>query len=288
MLKWAIVLLTLFCTSIAYACDVQDDAGHRVHLTKPAKRIISLAPDMTELLFAAGAGDAVVGVMKGSDYPLAAKKLPIVANYNLLNIEAILGLHPDLIVAWSGGMSATQRQQIQSLGIPVFFSDQHAITDIPQTLKKLGCLAGTENIANHAAVNFSKEYEQLAQRYSQQSKLTVFYEMWHAPLMTAGPSSWIHQIITLCGGKNIFANAVGAAPQVNIEAVLAANPEGILGSASKVQWQLSWQQWPTLTAVKKQQIYTVPADWLERAGPRLILGAKAVCEDLSRARVGAS
>lgn len=276
-------ILLLFCgfvASTAYACDVVDDMGNHLHLSKPAKRIVSLAPDITELLFAAGAGQSIVGVMQGSDYPAAATKIPVVASYNRLNSEAVLVLQPDLLVAWAGGMPAAQRQELQRLHIPVFLSRQRELMDIPKTVRKLGCLAGTEKIADQAAAMFSERYAHLVQRYAQTKHRSVFYEMWPHPLMTVNHDSWISQIITLCGGKNIFADAIGVAPQVDIEAVLAANPDVIISTAPTKDWRKIWQDWPQLRAVKQQRIFAVPPDWLERAGPRLLDGAELVCRDL--------
>jgi iron complex transport system substrate-binding protein len=279
-----LLILSVFLISASYACDVIDDADTHLHFSQPAKRIISLAPDLTELLFAAGAGAAIVGVMQGSDYPVAAKKIPVVASYNKLNSEVILTLHPDLVVAWVGGSSAAQLQQLKALGIPVFLSHQHDLKDIPETLRKLGCLAGTAPIANQAAATFLQRYQSLQQRYSQKKIVSVFYEMWPHPLITVNKDSWINHIIVLCGGKNIFSDARGVAPQVNMEAVLALNPEVILSTATAADWKKIWQAWPQLSAVKKQFIYSIPPDWLERAGPRLLDGADAVCHDLDAVR----
>ena len=284
LVKIVIFCLCLFFIFPAFACEVIDDAGHVVHLNHPAKRIISLAPDLTELLFAAGAGPSIVGVMQGSDYPAAAKKIPLVASYNRLNSEAVLALHPDLVVAWAGGSSAAQLQQLKTMGIPVFLSHQHDLTDIPKTLQKLGCLAGTETTANRAAADFLQRYQDLQHRYSHLKTIAVFYEMWPHPLITVNKDSWINQIIVLCGGENIFASARGVAPQVSMEAVLATNPTVIISTATTADWEEIWQTWPQLSAVKNQFIYPIAPDWLERAGPRLLNGAAAVCADIDHAR----
>ncbi len=269
----------LLCCSITNACEVTDDAGQKIHLVHPAKRIISLAPDLTELLFAAGAGHQIVGVMQGSDYPDAAKKIPIVGNYLSLNAEAILSLKPDLIIAWEGGNSALQLQQLKHFPIPVFLSHQRDVTDIPKTLQKLGCLAGTERIANRAATEFLKHYQTLQKQYAHQKPVSVFYEVWPRPLTTINHESWINQIITLCGGKNIFANLKMIAPQVNEEAVIAANPEVIIGPDT-TDWQSTWKKWPQLTAVNQKHLYAIHPDWIERAGPRLINGAEEICRSV--------
>ena len=142
----------------AQACEVIDDTGRIVKLSQPAKRIISLAPDLTELLFAAGAGDRVIGVMRGSDYPLQVKKIPVVADFNHVDAEKILLLHPDLIVVWAEGSIPAQ---LKMLNIPVYLSRQKKLLDIPKTLQRFGCLAGTEKTANEVAEKFIRRYDAL-------------------------------------------------------------------------------------------------------------------------------
>lgn len=266
------------------ACEVIDDSNHKVQLAQPATRIISMAPDLTELLFAAGAGEKVVGVTRGTDYPAVAKKIPIIASYNSLNTEAVLALHPDLIIAWAGGNSAAQLQTLQHLGIPIFLSQQRDITDIPASLKKFGCLAGTEKTANQAAQNLSARIQVLKQHYAHQKIIPVFYTIGTHPLMTVNKDSWINQIISLCGGRNIFADAKGIAPQVSLEAVIAANPDVIITSETDKDWKKTWLAWPQLRAVQNHFLFAINPDWLEKAGPRLIDGAEDMCRDLQVVR----
>jgi len=259
---------------------VIDDLGNSVNLAHPAERIISLAPDLTELLFAAGAGDKIVGVVQGSDYPLAAKKIPIVASYNSLNAEAVLALHPDLVVAWKGN-SANQLEVLKHLGVAVFISNQRDLSDIPKTLRRLGCLSNNEKIAEKAAEDFASHVEQLEKKYSHQKPLSVFFELSSRPLMTINKESWINQMITICGGNNIFANLKTIAPIINIEAVLKENPEVIL-SSQRANWQKEWMVWGQMKAVQNKSLFTVNPDSVERAGPRLIAGLDAICKAINR------
>jgi len=283
-LRYFFLLCFLLYFPVIKAQTVTDDISHTVILSHPPKRIISLAPDLTELLFAAGAGQYIVGVMKGSDYPSAAKKIPVIANYNALNIEAILALHPDLIVAWKQNSYASQLRLLQRFNIPVYFSDQHDLSDIPNTLQRLGVLSGTEKIANHAAEKFHIRYVELQKKYAHHKPISVFYQLWSHPLMTVNKTSWINQIITLCGGKNIFADVKNPTPQINLEAVIVANPDIILSSDSSPGWKIRWQQWSQMTAVRQKHLFTVEPDLLERAGPRLLEGADRVCQFLQAAR----
>lgn len=276
-----IVFIILYYIS-AQACEVIDDTGQVVHLNHPAKRIISLAPDMTESLFAVGAFESIVGVVKGSDYPLQAKKRPVVADHHSVDMEAILLLHPDLIVAWADSRYA---MQLKKSGIPVYLSQQRTLTDIPRTLQKLGCLAGTEKMAKKAADDFSNRYLKLKNKYTNQPVVSVFYQAWPNPLMTISKQSWINEVILLCSGKNIFAELKGAAPEVNIEAVIYADPDVMIGTNSQVEWQKQWRSWNMLRSVKNHHLYTINPDLIERAGPRLLDGAELICLHINNARL---
>ncbi len=279
-------LLVLLPVS-APALEVTDDTGQRVHLDKPARRIISLAPHITELLFAAGAGDAVVGAVSYSDYPPEATRLANVGSYESLNLEAIVALQPDLVVAWKSGNSGLQIEQLSRLGLPVFYSEPRRLEDIASNLQRLGRLAASENHANVAAARFSIHYRQLEARYSRAMPVRVFYEIWHRPLITVSGKHLISQVIKLCGGRNIFAGLAALAPTVNPEAVLAANPEVIIASGMATQrpeWLDRWRNWPQIAAVKHRQLYFIPPDLLQRQTPRVLEGAERLCEQLEQAR----
>lgn len=274
--RFIIWLLCLIAPSV-FACSVTDDEGHLIQLKQPATRIISLAPDLTELLFTAGAGKKIVGVMRGSDYPPSAKNKMVVASYNQIDAEKIVSLHPDLIVMWGEGTLASE---VKKLKIPVYLSHQRKLTDIPTTLQRLGCLAGTEKAANAAAEKFLKRYATLKKKYARTKKIKIFYQIWSQPLITVNHTSWINDVMDLCGGQNIFANLTGAAPQVDIEAVIAANPDVIIASNTQKNWQQPWMKWPQITAVKNHQLFTVDADLLERGSTRILSGMEAVCLSL--------
>jgi iron complex transport system substrate-binding protein len=279
-MKLWFLALVLCCKSVG-ACEVVDDLGRVVKLQNPAKRIVSLAPDITENLFAVGAGDHIVGVMQGSDYPLAAKKIRVVAQYNAIDSETILRLKPDLIVAWTDGVSVSQWEK---WGIPVFFSRPKKLTDIPVTLKKLGCLVGNEKIANEAAKSYLERYSQLSKQYTQTMPVTVFYQIWSNPLMTVTKQSWIGEAITFCGGKNIFADLKGVSPEVSIESIVVANPDTIVSADKSEEWKKSWQPWNSLRAVKQHLLVSMDPDLIARASPRLLDGVSQLCRSIDDAR----
>lgn len=279
-MKWLICFFLLWVVPPSIACDVVDDAGHQLIFPHPAKRIISLAPDVTELLFAAGAGDRIVGVMRGSDYPPRAKSLPLVGSADHIDSEIVLQLQPDLIVTWS---ETTIPAALKNRGIPIYVNHPQKITDVPKTLRKLGCLASTESIANAAADDYLKRYHALQKHYGEAKPLTVFYQLWSTPLMTVSKKSWIDGAITLCGGNNIFAAFHHAAFPVDMEAVIHLNPDVIMSSDNSA-WKAKWQRFSMMNAVKFQQLYTIHPDLIERAGPRLIDGVELLCHELSQAR----
>lgn len=272
MVRQLVLLLLGLLFYQAHAYVVTDDAHELVILKTPAKRIISLAPDLTEILFAIGAAPQIIGVVQGSDYPDAAKKIPVVARFDSLDVESIVALHPDLIVAWAGGMSPAKIHQLKSLHVPIYLSAQHFLKDIPVTMQRLGDLTGHEKKAKAIAEAFTREYKNLQQTYSHRSPMTVFYELGNHPLMTVTKRSWINEAITVCGGKNIFADLPGVALAVDREAVMVANPEVIVGNVTKQEWK------------NKPNVFSIHPDWIERAGPRILLGVKEMCVCINQAR----
>jgi iron complex transport system substrate-binding protein len=266
---------------------VNDDAGRRVVLEKPAQRIISLAPHTTELLFAAGAGSRIVGVVSHSNYPPEAQQLPVVGSAGNLSPEAIVARQPDLVVAWKSGNVATQVEQLINLGIPVFYSEPRRLEDIATNLQRLGRLSGTSAVAEATAREFRADYRQLIHDYSGRAPVRTFYQIWDQPLITVNGAHLISQLITLCGGENIFAALDTLAPVVNREAVLAADPQIIIASGKareRPDWLERWQTWPQVSAVRNQQLYVIDPDLIQRQAPRILGGAKIMCRQIERAR----
>jgi len=265
---------------------VLDDVGAPVILDKPARRIISLAPHITELLFAAGAGDALVGVTEFSDYPEAALALPRVGGGGGLDLEAIVALQPDLVVAWHSGNPRGPVERLQSLGITVFFSEPRKLDDIPSTLLRLGRLAGTESVAAVEADSFIARSIALSDKYASRPKVSVFYQIWDQPLMTLNGEHLFSDVLHLCGGENIFGTLPVLAPQVDIEAVLQANPDVIVIATESNDSPLlgKWQRWPGMSAVKQGHVYAVQREQLVRHSPRILDGAEHLCKLLDSVR----
>jgi iron complex transport system substrate-binding protein len=283
----AVVALSLSPACLAVNIDLIDDSGTPVRLPNPAQRIVSLAPHITELLFAAGAGSRIIATVEFSDYPDAAKTLARVGSYARLDLERIVALRPDLVIGWQSGNPAADLEHLRALGLPLFLSEPGHIEDVARTLEQLGVLAGTQTAARLAVAEFRARQQGLASRYSAQPPVRVFYEIWDQPMMTINRKQIISDVLRLCGGRNIFSDLQTLAPVVDVEEVLAADPEVIIASGAdskRPAWLDVWKRWPRLTAAMRDNLYFVDPDLVQRQTPRLLEGAAQVCAALEDAR----
>ncbi|CAG4900925.1 cobalamin-binding protein [Paraburkholderia saeva] len=275
----------------AFAITVIDDSGAAVTLAAPAQRVISLAPHVTEMLYAAGGGAKIVGAVTYSDFPPEAKQLPRVGDNKALDLERIVALKPDLIVVWRHGNAQRQLDRLRDLHIPLYFSEPHHLDDIGVTLTKLGTLLGTSPVADAAANTYRSNIAQLRARYAARPPVSMFYQVWDQPLMTLNGTHLISEVIALCGGRNVFAKLEPLVPTVSTEAVLAANPEAIVTAApgatapDRPLPQLdTWRAWPSLDAVAHGNLFAIDGDLINRPAPRIAQGAALLCQDLETAR----
>jgi iron complex transport system substrate-binding protein len=253
-----------------------------------AQRIISLAPHLTEQVYTAGAGDKLVGVIDYSDYPDAAKTLPSVGNFAHFNIEKIVALKPDLILAWQSGNREKDLDKLKQLGLNVWTTDTHRLADIPRQIRAIGQRAGTESQAIPAAQALEQTLATLKSRYQNAPEIRVFYQIWAKPYITINRDQFISQGMALCHGRNVFADLPTLSGEVSLESILKADPQVILlGGYPEKQtlWQQAWQKVPGLTAVEKHQIYPMVSDWLQRPTARFINALPEVCQTLDKARV---
>ena len=288
-LKACLALLVLLCFvgPVQAEISVIDSTGATLTLGQPAQRIVSLTPHLTELLFAVGAGEQLVGTVDYSDYPAAALKIPRVGAFNSISFEAIINLSPDLVLAWRSGNGGEMIARLRALGLPVYVDEPDSLAAIGASLGKLGQLAGTEPEAERAMMAYQQKLLALRHRYSQQRPLSVFYQIWNDPLLTINGEHLISKVIKLCGGCNVFASAVPLVPKLSVESVIALNPQVIVASGEEEQrreWLKAWEVWPMLDAVKSGRLYFVPASLLQRHTPRLLEGAELLCQQLDAAR----
>ncbi|MDR0934673.1 MAG: cobalamin-binding protein [Burkholderiaceae bacterium] len=282
------LLLFLLCLLVipVQAVSVVDDNGRTVTLPGPARRIISAAPHITELLYESGGEGHIAGVTSYSDYPESAKTLPLVGDNRRLDMERVLSLKPDLLIAWSGGAPVRQIAQLERYGIPVFYSDPKKLEDIPETLIRFGILLGQPETGREKAAAWRKRLAALKKQYENRPVLSVFYQVSERPLYTLNGKHIISEGIQLCGGRNIFSDLAVLAPRVSLEAVLERNPDVILisGSGGSSSGAAFWQRFSIVEAVRKHHIFQVDADRMDRPGPRLLEGISALCGQLEIAR----
>ncbi|WP_322051176.1 cobalamin-binding protein [Paraburkholderia bannensis] len=287
------MLAATFTIGVAHAAPVSaiDDNGDTVTLAAPAQRVVSLAPHITELVYAAGGGAKLVGAVSYSDYPPQAKNVPRVGDNRALDLERIAALKPDLIVVWRHGNAQQQLDRLRELHIPLFFSEPHRLDDVATSLTRLGALLGTDATAQDAARAYRGQIAQLRATYAQRAPVSVFYEVWDQPLMTINGESMISDAIALCGGRNVFAALRPQVPTLATEAVIAANPDAIVTASAgatapdrPLPALERWRAWPQMKAVAHDNLYAIDGDLLSRAGPRIAQGAQQLCEDLQRAR----
>ena len=287
-MKLWLVLLLGYATALNAAIRVEDDRGNLLELARPAKRVVSLAPHITEILYAIGAGDRIVATVEYSDYPPPAQAITRVGNHQSLNIEKILALDPDLIIAWPHGFAPGQLAKLKNLGFALFESDPRDIETVAATMLRLGELLAVEQQAKQASDTFIKRLDTLRQQNHAKAKVKVFYQIGQRPLYTVNQQHLISKVINLCGGVNVFAELAALAPVVDWEAALKTNPDAVIvaksNSRSTAEFN-EWRRWPQIRAVQVGNFFVLNADWLNRHGPRILDGAEQLCSALDQARI---
>jgi iron complex transport system substrate-binding protein len=266
---------------------VRDDSGRDVRLERPALRIISLAPHITELLYEVGSGDRVVGATAYSDYPTAASKLPRVGGLAGIDIERVIALKPDLVIAWQSGTSQAQLELIERVGIPVFRSEPHTLDDVATSMERFGVLSGRVDRGRQVATAFRARVEELRDRYARRAPVRVFYQVWNDPLMTIGGTQLTTQVIDLCGGHNIFASLTTLAPIVDVEAVIAADPQLIATTSESADHRRDlaiWSRWTGVSAVREKRYLFLEPALISRHTSRILIGAQTMCDAIDAAR----
>jgi iron complex transport system substrate-binding protein len=281
-----VIALAITVAGAAHArVAVIDDEGRTVELAQTARRIVSLAPHLTEQLFAIGAGDLIVGTTDFADFPEAAKSLPRVARAHSVDLERVSAARPDLVLVWGSGFPPATVDAVRRLGVPTFVSEPGRLADIATSLERLGMLTGRS--AERAAAAFNAKLDALRERYRGRREVRIFYQVWNDPLMTLGGRHVVSEAIALCGGRNVFAELAPIAPRVSTEAVLAADPEVIVTAEPGAQPSGAlavWRRFGRITAVRRDLLVTLDADRINRHGPRIVDEIAVLCEAIDRAR----
>ncbi|MBI3368121.1 MAG: cobalamin-binding protein [Burkholderiales bacterium] len=287
MRRWLSALVwSLAAAAAPAAITVRDDTGHTLTLPQPARRVVALGPHLAELVFAAGAGERLVGVLRYSDFPPEAAKLPLVGDAFAINLEAIAQLKPDLLLVWQSGINPRQRERLRTLGVPVYESESGDVAGIADTLRRVGTLLGRDAAAEAAARQMLTRWQALRERYAQRKPLRVFYQLWHEPLMTVNHLHLIHQAIRACGGINVFGDLPVLTPTVSWESVAAANPQVVVTSAARDEPARleGWARLARVDAVRNGQLRVIDGHTIARMTPRFVDGAESLCQAMDRAR----
>lgn len=282
----------LFVTGFLVACGPKADSPGAA--THSAERIVALSPHLTELAFAAGAGPKLVGVVEFSDYPAEARALPRVGDAFRLDLEALAGVKPDLILGWPSGNSPPALERLRRLGYRVMELEPRHLSDVGDQIEAIGRLAGTEVEARKAADAWRNGLAALRSQYRQAQPGRVFYQIAPQPLITVNREHFIGQAIELCGGQNIYAAVPALTPVVSVESVLAEAPDVIVasdftrgpGSPAEGSPLDVWRGWGKLPAVARRRLYVIDPDLMSVPGPRLLAGITQLCSLLNGAPTG--
>jgi iron complex transport system substrate-binding protein len=281
-----LTFLLLFVSSAASgAIEFVDDRGETLALEHPARRVISLAPHLTELMFAAGAGNYLVGVVRDSDYPPMARNIAQIGDAASADFERVVALQPDLVLAWGSGNRVSIVERLRALGFPVLVLEPRTLEDIPRHIGMLGRLAGTDAVAQDAVRSFSQRAAKLRARHQHARPVNVMFEMWHRPIMTVNGHHMISDVLRMCGARNVFADLPQLAAEISLEQVLMRDPEVIVvGSEAAGAGMADWKDYPYLKAVRRSRVYNVSADLITRQTPRILDAAEQICVDLDGVR----
>ena len=254
---------------------------------KQSLKIIALAPHIVEQLYAIGAGDQVIGTTAYSDYPEAAKSIPVVGSYAGLQVEKILQMQPDLVIAWKTGNPVSDLERLKKYQLPVVYSDIRTLDDVAAELRQFGELTGRQTAAEHQASAYEQALSALRNRYAGKQPVKVFYELWSRPLTTVAGSAWPQQQLELCGAENPFADSIDDYPHVGLEQVLVSQPQAIIQPSKHSQNSpdaINWQQWPSIPAVKNNAIFHPDADKVHRMTARTLPEIEKLCQQIDGIR----
>lgn len=281
-----IMCICLLGTGLKAEVIATDSLNNTVRLQEPARRIVSLAPHLTELAFAVGAGEQLVGVVNYSDYPAAALDIPLVGSYKKINYEALIALKPDLVLVWSSGNGPKIAKRLKELGLTLYINEPKRIKDIAKSLRDIGLLAGHQKQAKLASDDFLTRLDAL-EFNRKKTPIKVFLQLWHEPIMTINGDHIMSDAITQCGGTNLFADALPLVPSVNIESVVRRNPDVIVATGmtdERPEWLNKWLIWKQMSAVEFDDLRSVDPDLLSRHTPRILLGIEKLCQYFDEAR----
>lgn len=266
---------------------VTDVSGAQITFVTPPQRIISLAPNLTELAYAAGMGGRMVAVTAYSDYPQQAKQLPQVGDAFRLDWERLVALKPDLVLAWGSGLSSRDRATFEKMKLKVLVLEPRRLDDIPKTLRLLGRIIGNDTVAEASVRAFVQQLDTLRRQYSGHAPVRAYFQITAAPLLTVNEAHIISDVLRLCGAQNVFAVVPLLTPAISNEALVKENPQVMLAIAAtheqEEEIKRTWRGLP-LNAVRQDRMAFIQPDLISRSTPRILLGAKQICEQIELTR----
>jgi vitamin B12 transport system substrate-binding protein len=283
-------LLLLLNASSAFAISDQEqnkEQNRELSKEKSKPSIIALAPHIVEMLYDIGAGEQIIGTTSFADYPEQAKKIPIIGNYVRLQLERVIELQPDLIIAWKSGSPSDDLARLEQLGFKVIYSQPHTFSDIAKEVRSFAKITGHTAQGEQVAKDFEHELARIKNKYKNKTEITGFYELWSRPLTTVAKGSWPQQFLNICRVKNPFQQVLTPYPQISIEQVLPASVQLIIQPLSvnqKDREAFNWQDWPIIPAVANKQILQPDADAMHRMSLRSLTALKYLCQTIDGAR----
>jgi len=277
------VLLSLPGTVLSRQLCVVDDSQSEVCLQEPAKKIITLSPHATELIFYVGAGSQLAGVIDGSNYPDASKKIQRVGDYRSVSVEKIISLKPDLIIAWPSGNSASALAQLQDVGLKIYYSEPAGILGIVENIKELAILTGNEAVSEQVVKSIKSRQAELKHQFYGKEKVRAAIIISRSPIMTLSGKHAVQEAFNLCGAENIFYYLPAIAPLVSKESILSAKPE-IIFSTFPVNNKSELLNSLGFKGKNKPAFVTLDPDNILLQTPGMLKGIKAFCVSIDAVR----
>ncbi|MBI4735792.1 MAG: cobalamin-binding protein [candidate division NC10 bacterium] len=276
------ILLTIFlwlvvAVSPAHAATLPDMLGRPVAVPDGPLRLVSLAPSLTEIVFALGRGDWLVGVTEFCDYPPAARSKPRIGGTMTPNLERVVQVRPDLVLATAEGNPRDRVAHLERLGIPVFAVKPDGYAGVLASIRTLGRVLRAEAEAAALSQEMERRTATIRRAVGGRPRPRVLYLVWADPLIAAGPTTFIHDLIEMAGGDNVVRERAVPYPRLSWEEVLASAPEVILVATHAEGGDRplnggSWSAWQSIPAVRTGRIIALPGDTIHRPGPRVVEG----------------
>jgi len=275
LIIFLIVFLTIFYADISCARTVTDEIGRRVNITPAPQRIVSLAPGITETLYALSLDDQIAGVTTFCDWPAAARTKPRIGGFTNPSIEKIVSLKPDLIIATADGNRKDTVLQLERLGLPVYVTNPSDTHGILRSILHIGEITNREKDAGILVEKLQKRLKNITVQIRRKSKPRVFFQIGLEPVVTAGKGTLINEVIERAGGVNIAGHDIARYPRYSAEGIMGASPEIILFAPMVNDKEFTmvksfWQKFEGIPAVKNNKIYPIKTDLISRASPRIV------------------